>query len=115
MTQSDGQGSVTVEVKPLNLDKPGDTLVFDVAMNTHMVDLSMDLSAKTTLTTDTGLVVTPMTWTAPQGGHHVSGELKFPASVDGQPVLEGVTQFVLTIRDVDAPERVFVWDLQGGS
>lgn len=109
--REDNQGAVTVEVIPLNLDTPGDTLDFEVAMNTHSVDLSMDLAALATLEADTGLSVVPATWDGPRGGHHVSGTLSFPASVDGEPLLEGARKLTLTIRDVDAPERVFVWEL----
>ncbi len=47
----------------------------------------------------------------PTGGHHVSGTLSFPASVEGKPVLDGATKLTLTIKSVDAPERVFIWDL----
>jgi hypothetical protein len=44
LTRLDEQGMVTVEVTPLNLGMPGETLVFEVSMNTHSVDLSMDLA-----------------------------------------------------------------------
>lgn len=107
----DEQGAVTVAVTPLNLGNPEDTLDFEIAMNTHSVDLSMDLAQLATLTTDTGKSVEATAWDAPSGGHHVSGTLSFPAAVDGAPLLEGVSTLTLTIRDVDVPERVFVWDL----
>jgi hypothetical protein len=109
--REDSQGAVTVSVIPLNLDAPSDTLNFDVAMNTHSVDLSMDLAILATLESDTGLSVAPLIWDAPRGGHHVGGALTFPASVDGKPLLDGAATLTLTIRDVDVPERVFVWDL----
>jgi len=105
----DEQGAVTVEVTPTNLEDASETLDFRIALNTHSVDLSMNLAALATLTTDTGKVVQAITWDAPLGGHHVSGTLSFPAFVDGVPVLEGASQFTLKIVDVDAPERVFVW------
>lgn len=107
----DEQGAVTVAVTPLNLGSPGDTLDFEIAMNTHSVDLSMDLTQIATLTTDTGKTVEATAWDGPSGGHHVSGTLSFPAAVNGAPLLEGASTLTLTIRDVDVPERVFVWDL----
>jgi len=55
ITRTDQQGAVVVEVTPLDLDQPGQTLDFQVSMNTHSVDLSMDLGALATLATDTGL------------------------------------------------------------
>lgn len=105
----DEQGAVTVEITPLNLNDPGETLDFRVVLNTHSVDLSMDLATLATLTTDTGKTVQPAKWDAPAGGHHASGTLSFPAMVEGGLVLDGVSKLTLTLVDVDAPERVFVW------
>lgn len=112
LTRMDQQGMVTVEVTPLNLGMPVETLIFEVAMNTHSVDLSMDLATISTLTTDTGLVIQATLWDAPRGGHHVSGNLIFPATKDSKPILEGATKFTLTITNVDVPTRTFEWELQ---
>ena len=87
-------------------------LEFEVAMNTHSVDLSMDLSQLATLTTDTGVSVQANGWDAPGGGHHVSGKLSFPATKDGKAILEGATKITITIINVDAPSRTFEWQLQ---
>lgn len=107
----DDQGAVVVTVTPLNLNQPGETIDFEISMNTHSVDLSMDLTTLSTLSTDTGTTVTPVVWDAPMGGHHVSGKLSFPASANGSLVMDGAQALTLTIRDVDAPERAFTWDL----
>lgn len=108
----DEQGMVVLEVTPANLGSAADTLEFDVAMNTHSVDLSMDLAALSTLSTDTGRTVQPLRWDAPPGGgHHVSGKLIFPSVVDGKYLLEGASKLTLTILNVDAPSRLFEWDL----
>jgi len=112
LTRMDGQGTVTVEVTPVNLGMPGDTLIFEIALNTHSVDLSMDLATLSTLTTDAGLVIQASLWDAPRGGHHVSGKLIFPATRNGRSILEGATKFTLTIINVDAPTRVFEWELK---
>ena len=111
MTRSDGQGAVTVEVKPDNLSNPGNALVFEISMSTHSIELSMDLASLATLTTDNGRAVQATMWDAPRGGHHVSGTLSFPAIVDGISILDGATTLTLTIKDVDAQERVFTWDM----
>lgn len=111
-TRIDEQGAVVVEVTPLNLDAPGGTLEFDVIMNTHSVDLSMDLAALSTLTTDTGLTIPATLWDATPGGHHVSGKLIFSSAQDGKPILEGAGTLTLTIGDVDAPARVFTWEVK---
>jgi hypothetical protein len=107
LIRSDQQGAVTVEVTPLNLGDPSGDLEFEVALNTHSIDLGMDLAALATLTTDTGLAVQATLWDAPRGGHHVSGKLVFPAMN-----LEGASKITLTIVDLDAPSRVFEWQLK---
>jgi hypothetical protein len=109
--QQDAQGQVEVAVTPLNLSDHNETLDFDVVMDTHSVDLSMDLATLATLSTDTGLTVNASAWSAPGGGHHASGALQFPAVVDGVSILDNASRLILTIRDVDAPERVFTWNL----
>lgn len=105
----DGQGAVTVRIAALELDAAADTIEFAVSMDTHSVDLGMDLRLLSTLTTDTGLTVNGTVWDGPLGGHHVEGTLSFPASVNGVSVLDGIGRLTLTIRDVDAPERIFTW------
>lgn len=112
LTRVDEQGMVVMEVTPLNLGTPADTLEFNIAMNTHSVDLSMDLAALSTVTTDTGLTIPATLWDANPGGHHVSGKLVFSSIKDGQPILEGAGKLTLTILNVDAPSRVFEWQLR---
>jgi hypothetical protein len=106
----DDQGAVTVEITPLNLERPGATLDFQVSLDTHSVDLSMDLAALATLTTDKGMTITALAWDAPLGGHHVSGTLSFPAEADGTSVLDGAGTITLRLVDVDAAARVFTWE-----
>ena len=111
----DEQGAVVVEVTPANLSNPAETLDFTVAMNTHSVNLGMDLAQLSTLTTDTGVSVGAKTWGGMQGGHHVSGTLSFPASVNGQFVLAGAKLITLSIQNLDAPERTFTWTINSSS
>ncbi len=113
LARTDEQGAVTVEVTPLDLNNAVQTLDFEIAMNTHSVNLGMDLTADATLTTDTGRTARATTWDVPKGGHHVSGRLSFPASVDGTPLLKGTKKLTLTLQNVGAPERSFTWDLPG--
>ena len=109
--RTDQQGAVVVKVTPLNLDAPGQTLDFQVSMNTHSVDLSMDLAPLATLATDAGLQAEAISWDGPSGGHHVEGTLSFPATVNGKLLLEGASQLRLTIRSVDANARIFTWSI----
>lgn len=112
MSRMDQQGAIIMEVTLLNLGTPADTVEFDVVMNTHTVDLSMDLATLSTLITDTGVAMQATLWDAPRGGHHVSGKLVFPAVKDGKSILEGATKLTLTVVDVDAPSRIFEWELK---
>ncbi|HET6444276.1 MAG TPA: hypothetical protein VFI27_06810 [candidate division Zixibacteria bacterium] len=109
----DEQGFVEVAVTPLNLNAPDGTLNFNVGLETHSVDLSMDLATLATLEADNGLGVQAIWWDAPSGGHHISGVLSFPADSDGATLLEGASNVTLKIRDVDASERAFTWSLAG--
>ena len=110
-TLVDEQGAVVVSVTPLTLDESALTLDFEVAMNTHSVDLSMDLAQLASVSTDGGQEATAGAWSAPLGGHHVSGILSFPAQRDGRSLLAGATRLTLTLEDVDASIRTFTWTL----
>jgi hypothetical protein len=112
LTRIDEQGAVVFEVTPLNLGTPADKLEFDVAMNTHSVDLSMDLAAISTLTTDTGITLQASKWDAIPGGHHVEGTLIFSSAQDGRSILEAASKLTLTIVNVDAASRLFEWELR---
>jgi len=111
-TRIDQQGAIVVEVTPLNLDSPTDTLDFNVLIDTHSIDLSMDLATLATLTTDTGITVQATLWDAPRGGHHVEGKLSFPSMRDGKPIMKGVKKLTLTVIELDAPSRIFAWELK---
>lgn len=110
-TIEDSQGNVTVSVTPINFDNTGETIDFTIQMNTHSVDLNMDLAYLSTLTNDAENEISPIKWDAPIGGHHISGTLSFPGSIEGEKILDGAKTIKLTIRDVDAPERTFTWQL----
>ena len=98
---------VTVDVTPITF-AVGQPTKFEVSMNTHSVDLGVDMTAVSTLTDDQGKEYRPVSWDGDgPGGHHRSGVLEFPA-------LEGTPKSVtLVIRDIaKVPERVFQWDLE---
>lgn len=105
--QLSNENAVMVEVTPLNLPGGRPTLDFEVAFNTHSVDLGFDPAAISVLRDDQGREYPAIAWDGVgPGGHHRSGVLHF------EP-LESVPQFVeLVIHDVaGVPERVFHWDL----
>lgn len=105
------QGGVSVAITPLNLSAAATTLDFEVALDTHSVDLSMDMATLATLAADTGRQATATRWDAPRGGHHVVGVLSFPAIIDGVSLLDGASRLTITLRNVDVPERTFTWDV----
>jgi hypothetical protein len=109
-TLRDNQGAVDVQVTPVNLNEPIDILEFQVSLDTHSVDLSMDLVELAWLKTDTGLVVQASSWEAPLGGHHVSGTLSFPSNLDGKALLDGVLKIELLIVNLEVAERSFIWE-----
>ncbi len=97
---------MTVAVTPLVL-KPGNPLEFDIAMNTHSVDLSNDMLKAVVLRDDTGKEYTPTAWDGPTGGgHHRGGKIKFGELATGA---KSVTLIVKGIAGV--PERTFKWGL----
>ncbi|HEX9332184.1 MAG TPA: hypothetical protein VF896_09865 [Anaerolineales bacterium] len=112
LARTDEQGAVVFQITPLNLDTATDTLEFDVAMNTHSVDLGMDLASLSTLSTDTGVAIPAAKWDATPGGHHVDGKLIFPLTANGKSILDGASKLTLTIINVDAASRVFEWELK---
>ena len=99
-------------MRPRNLlSAEGELIAFDVFMNTHSVDLSMDLAALSTLENDLGLRV-PAGWWTGGSGHHVQGVLTFPERDDaGRTVLDGARTLTLRIENVDAPVREFEWSI----
>jgi len=111
-SREDAQGAVTVVVTGKTLNTETDTLEFDVVMDTHSVELNMDLAPLATLTTDAGMSVDGLAWSTAESGHHVTGMLSFPATQNGISILDGATELTLTIRDVDAAERIFTWQAQ---
>jgi hypothetical protein len=108
----DSQGAVEVAVIPAGFDMDQDGMLsFEISMNTHSVDLSMDLAKLSILATDHGVILNESSWTG-GNGHHVSGVLSFSArAADGSPIMVGAQKITLIIRDVEVPERRFVWDL----
>jgi len=104
---SDNSNQVRVDVKPVQL-APGQSVKFEVRMNTHSVGLNQDLLAVCTLTEDQGKQYHPTNWEgSPPGGHHRSGVLEFPA-LEGNP--DSVTLVIRNIANV--PARNFEWPVE---
>ncbi|MDP3879022.1 MAG: hypothetical protein Q8Q07_01785 [Dehalococcoidales bacterium] len=107
--QSNTGGAVTIDVQ--RTEGENGSLTFNVAMNTHSVDLDQyDLAQLTILRDDRGNEYLPVSWDSASGGHHRQGTLTFPlpASVSG-----GEAKYLeMVIRDVAGiEERVLRWEL----
>lgn len=105
-TREHAGGDVTVSVTPLSL-KPGLPASFDVAFETHTVDLAFDVIKVASFTDDTGASYTPFWDGSPPGGHHRKGTLRFI------PDLSTATTLTLTFRDIAGiPARTFSWEVK---
>lgn len=99
------EGGVAFQVKPLYT--PGKEVGFEITMDTHSGSLDFDLAKLSSLDDGQGDVYRPSKWDGPSGGHHLSGQLVFPALKTEPATLK------LTIRDVNGvPERVFTWKVK---
>jgi hypothetical protein len=106
-TQSNDEAAVTVEVTPLNLGGDAATLEFEVAFDTHSVDLSFDPAAISVLRDDAGGEYPAIAWEGGgPGGHHLSGVLRFQSPDQAGEFVEVVVQDVAGV-----PVRVFRWEL----
>lgn len=105
-TQTVEGGSVSVAVTPTSL-KAGAPGEFEIAMNTHSVDLSTDLLKVVVLRDDAGTEYAPIKWDGPAGGgHHRSGKIEFPA------LAASVKSVTLIVKDIaGVSERDYKWDV----
>lgn len=99
-------GNVAVKVTLLQW-QPNAPLEFDIAMDTHSVELADDMLKAVVLRDDSGLEYAPSAWDGPAGGgHHREGKIKFaPLTIEPK----SLTLVVKNIAGV--PERVFKWEL----
>jgi hypothetical protein len=89
-------GEVTVELKPTRVDKSG--AVVDITLDTHAIELDMNLRRASSLTVD-GIAWPTVRYRGDgSGGHHREGTLRFRAA--------GPTKGQLRIRISGLPGRV---------
>ncbi|HEY3548632.1 MAG TPA: hypothetical protein VGK17_21365 [Propionicimonas sp.] len=109
MEQRDEGGGVTVKATWV-----GSTagIAFEVALDTHSVDLDgLDLRGAS-LRNGSGATITGPIWDADKGGHHRSGRLTFPG--DPGTFLASTTWIELLVPDVaGVPVRTLRWTVHG--
>lgn len=102
--QENDDKQVTVVVTPQSLSS-SQQVVFQIAMNNHMYDLSNDLAKTAALKDDQGNTYKPISWNGTTGGHHVLGQLIFPQ------LSNNASQITLTLPGIAGVDRVFNWKL----
>jgi len=109
LVQSNTGGSVTIDVEWIKAEDG--FLIFNVAMNTHSVNLDQyDLGELAVLRDDTGNEYHPISWDSAPGGHHRRGTLTFPVP---DSLSQGKAKYIeMVIRDVAGiEERILRWEL----
>lgn len=98
-TLIDNQNNVEFQVTPLSSSE------FQIAINTHSVNLDFDLTQISTLYDDIGNAYNPLKWDGSEpGGHHRSGILKF-SSVNSDAKL-------IKLVIIDSAKREFSWNIK---
>lgn len=100
-TQTNDEGGVSVAVTPKNLSEG----IFEVGLNTHSVDLDIDLTKNSVIIDEKGKEYTAISWEGDgSGGHHRQGFLRFG------PVLGANKTIELKMREIGGiKERSFKW------
>lgn len=106
MPQTSDEGQVVIQVTPITLQASKPAL-FEIAMDTHSVELDADLMQAALLRDDAGNESKPTAWEGPgAGGHHRAGKLSF-GNLNANA--RSVTLILKNIAQI--PERVFTWQL----
>jgi hypothetical protein len=114
LTQTAPAGAVEIKVAATNLqDVEAETIDFAIELNSHSVEIDLDLAETAHLLVSTD-EMTAIAWeTASPTGHHVTGVLRFARMVEtGEALLEGATEISLVIGGLpDDVERTFTWQI----
>ena len=104
-TKENVGGNVTIAVTPITL-RPQFPASFDVAFETHSVNLDFDVENVVRPTDEKGTRYKPHWQGSPPGCHHRKGTLVFT------PDIPKPTTVTLTLRDIAGiPSRTFIWKI----
>lgn len=107
-TRTSSAAGVTVKVTPKDVAPGSATWVFAVVLDTHSRDLSDDLVKDSVLLDARGTRYAPIAWeSAPPGGHHREGVLRFKALGPAPGAFE-----LQIRRPGESAPRVFRWNLK---
>src|SRR3989344_4307477 len=105
-SKTDNRSAVFVTVTPIDISPQSKEWKFDVAMDTHSVELDQDMIKSAFLVDDRGEQYEPINWEGPAGGHHREGVLIFNQIT---PTSKSVELRISGIGDV---VRSFTWQLK---
>lgn len=105
-TKESESGNVTITVTPRNLTSKMPPQ-FDVAFETHSVELDFDVSGLAVLTDESGQSFGTAAWDgSPPGGHHRKGTLTFSQSL---PAIKTISLTFTNVAGI--PTRTFTWEV----
>lgn len=112
-TITSNEGGVEIAVTPINMSPESRNWSFEVALNTHSVELTEDMVSVSKLTFDTGETINPLSWEGDlAGGHHRSGILTFDVMTFSKPSPATAKVTLKISRVGGVPEREFQWSLK---
>ena len=104
--QSKDLAGVTVEAMPKQLGAAQEKNIFSVKLNTHSVELDFDFKKIMVLKDDLGNAYRALDWSGGRGGHHLNGEIVFPA------LNPGASNIKLIIDGIGGVVGTFDWNLK---
>lgn len=113
-TQTVQAGAVEIKVTATNLqDTNADTIDFAIELNSHSVELDLDLAETARLLVGDNEMTSTAWETASPKGHHVTGVLRFARTTEtGGTSLDEATEISLVISGLPGDvERAFTWEV----
>lgn len=103
--QANDEAGVSVEVSADKFDLINPS--FKITFTTHQGDLNFDITKISVLIDDQGRQYSPLNWDGGSGGHHLAGNLIFPA------IDKNTKTIKLILKDIyGIEEREFLWNLE---
>lgn len=115
LTKTNEEGAVSVAITFLNpVENNNDYWVFEMAINTHSVNLDQyDFHKLTSLSIDDKTFHDEFVFEKEGIGHHITYNIKVPKIIDGNKIITKESKnLILYLKDIDGiPLRTYEWDL----